>query len=96
MDGICDLQASIADWSCGELDPPAPEIWTALPPGKVGSAKLGRPCARMQLAQVSHACSWADESCWRPVHHWGDSDLHACTAAWNAAECGLIPTVLNP
>jgi hypothetical protein len=62
VDGICDLQASIADCSCGELEPPAPEIWTAPPPEKVGSAKLGTPWARTHLAQDSHACSWAGES----------------------------------
>ena len=93
-DGICDLQASIADCSCGELDPP-PETWTSLPE-KVGSAKSGTPWARMHLAQFSHACCWAGESCWPVAHHGDVSDLHACRAPWNAADCGSIPAVLNP
>jgi hypothetical protein len=52
VDGICDLQASIADRNCDELDPP--EIWTARPE-KVGSGKFGTPWARMHFAQLNHA-----------------------------------------
>jgi CheY-like chemotaxis protein len=62
VDGICDLQASIADCNCGDLDAPAPEIWTARPE-KVGSGKFGTPWARMHWAQLSHACCWLGESC---------------------------------
>ena len=94
MDGFCDLQASIADCSCGELDP-TPESWTSLPEN-VGSGKFGTPWARMHLAQFNHACCWAGESCW-PVEFHGDGRaLHACRAPWNAAEFGSIPVVLYP
>ena len=95
MDGICDLQASIADCNCGDLEPPAPEIWTA-PPEKVGSGKFGIPWARMHLAQLNHACCWVGESCLAVDCHGEGRALHACSAPWNAAECGSIPLVLYP
>jgi hypothetical protein len=44
-DGLCDLQASIADCSCGELDP-TPESCTSVPEND-GSGKFGSPWARM-------------------------------------------------
>jgi hypothetical protein len=87
------LQASIADCNCGELAPP--ESCTARPE-KVGSGKFGTPWARMHLAQLNHACCWAGESCWPVDCHGEGRALHACSAPWNAAECGSIPVVLYP
>jgi hypothetical protein len=95
VDGICDLQATIADCSCGDLDPPALEIWTARPE-KVGSGKSGTPWARMHLAQPNHACCSAGESCWPAECHGEGRARHACSALWNAAEFGSIPVVLYP
>jgi hypothetical protein len=95
VDGICDLQATIADCSVGDLDPPALEIRTARPE-KVGSGKFGTLWARMHLAQLNHACCWAGESCWPLDRHGEGRALQACSAPWNASEFGLIPVVLYP
>ena len=93
-DGLCDLQASIADSSCDEFDP-TPESRTSLPEN-VGSGKAGTPWMRMHCAQFNHACCWAGESSW-PVEFHGDGNaLHAWSAPWNAAEFGSIPVVLYP
>ncbi len=74
-DGLCDLQASIADCSCDELDP-TPESCTSVPEND-GSGKFGTPWARMHWAQFNHACCWEGVSCW-PVEFHGDGrDLHA-------------------
>ena len=88
-DGLCDLQASIADCSCGELDW-TPASCTSLPEN-VGSGKFGTPWARRQWAQVNHACCWAAESCWPVEFHGDGKSLHAWRAPWNAAEFGSIP-----
>jgi hypothetical protein len=96
LDGICDLQAFIADCTCGEPPTPPPGVMCTWLPEKVGSAKSGTPWARMHLAQSSHCCCCAGESCWPPVHHWGASDLHASWADWKVDDCGFTPSVRYP
>src|SRR5262249_6241565 len=46
LDGICDLQAFMADCSWGELAPGPPETCTSLPEN-FGSGKSGTPWERM-------------------------------------------------
>jgi len=62
------------------------------PPEKVGSAKSGTPWARMHLAQLSHCCCCAGESCWPVVPHPpGTSALHASDATGRRKTSGPRP-----
>jgi hypothetical protein len=58
---------------------------------RVGSRKLGKPCTRMHLANLSAARNWLSVARTPPGAPPGANRVHALRAALNAGDCGLIP-----